>query len=370
MENQPFIQLSGVSKNFGEKEVLKEISLEIRKGEIFTVIGPSGTGKTTLLRLIDLLEKPTAGRILFDGQNTDMKDTARIAMRRRMSMVFQKPAPLRGNVFHNIAIALKFRGVDANEIAKRVPEALVLVGLSGYEGRKASTLSGGEMQRVAIARAIVTHPDLLLLDEPTANLDPVATEQIEELINAINKKFSTTIILSTHDMVQGQRLAHRMAVLLNRRVGQVGTSHEIFYQPSSREVARMVGVDNVLDGTVAASSENLATIDVGGYPVDALSPFGTGTRVTVYIRPEDITLFPADGQKTSARNVFEGKITKVVAQGPMVKVKVDCGLHLSAVITRRSYDELGFYPGMQIVLSFKASAIHVTESRNTEDPGA
>ncbi len=367
MDNQPFVQLTSVTKNFGEKKVLTDISLGILKGEIFTVIGPSGTGKTTLLRLINLLEKPTTGIILFDGQNTNTNAAARVALRRRMSMVFQKPAPLRGNVFHNIAIGLKFRGVDAKEIADRVPEVLALVGLSGYETRKATTLSGGEMQRVAIARAIVTHPELLLLDEPTANLDPVSTERIEDLIRAINEKFGTTIILSTHDMVQGQRLAHRMAVILDRRVGQVGTSHEIFYQPSNRQVARMVGVDNVLEGTISSSAENLVTIDAGGYPIDALSSFAVGTRVTVYIRPEDITLFPADGQKTSARNVFDGKITKVLPQGPMMKVKVDCGLHLTAVITRRSYDELGFMPGMQISLSFKASAIHLTESVDTVD---
>jgi tungstate transport system ATP-binding protein len=365
MTPDPFIELIDVTKHFGEKEVLNNISLGIRKGEIFTFIGPSGTGKTTLLRLINLLDKPTSGRIRFDGADTDTHEGTRMRMRRRMSMVFQKPAPIRGSVADNISIGLKFRRMDNAETVKRIPEVLDLVGLSGYEERKAHTLSGGEMQRVALARAIVTRPELLLLDEPTANLDPVATEKIEGLISGINEKFGTTILLSTHDMVQGQRLAHRMAVLLNRTVGQVGTSHQIFYQPTSREVARMVGVDNVLDGTVISASDHLASIDTGGYPIDAVSSFAPGDAVTVYIRPEDITLVVPDGQKTSARNLFDGKIAKVIDQGPMVKVRVNCGLSLTAVITRRSYEEMGLGPGLPISASFKASAIHVTGRAKT-----
>jgi tungstate transport system ATP-binding protein len=366
MAPEPLVELVDVSKHFGEKEVLNNISLEIRKGEIFTLIGPSGTGKTTLLRLVNLLDKPTSGRIRFDGADTDTHEGTRMQIRRRMSMVFQKPAPIRGTVADNISIGLKFRGTESVEIARRIPEVLGLVGLSGYEERKAQTLSGGEMQRVALARAIVTRPELLLLDEPTANLDPVATEKIEGLINGINEKFGTTILLSTHDMVQGQRLAHRMAVLLNRTVGQVGTSHEIFYQPSSREVARMVGVDNVLDGTVISAIEHLATVETGGYQIDAVSTFIPGDTVTVFIRPEDITLLVPDGHKTSARNLFDGTITKVIDHGPMVKVRVNCGLSLTAVITRRSYEELGLGPGKPISASFKASAIHVTRKEKAD----
>jgi molybdopterin-binding protein len=166
-------------------------------------------------------------------------------------------------------------------------------------------------------------------------------------------------------MIQGQRLAHRMAVLLDRTVGQVGTSHEIFYQPSSRQVAQMVGVDNVLDGKIAANSGQLATIDTGGCTIVAVSPYAPGERVTVFIRPEDITLVIPDGQKTSARNLFDGTITRITAQGPMVKVRVNCGLLFSAVITRRSFDEMGLSQGSPVSLSFKASAIHVTRADDT-----
>jgi len=354
----PLIELSGINKRFGEKVVLQDLNLSVDKGEIFTLIGPSGTGKTTLLRLINLLDMPTTGEIRFDGINTAAAD--RLFLRRMMGMVFQKPVPLRGTVFENIATGLWYRGAGLPEITEQVPDALALVGLTGYEDRVAGTLSGGEMQRVAIARAIVTRPKLLLLDEPTANLDPASTSQIEELITRINEQHGTTILLSTHDMIQGQRVAHRMAVLLNGRVSQVGTAHAIFYQPSSREVARLVGVDNVLTGTVISVNDALASVDVEGNPIAALTTCNPGTRVLLFLRPEDITLSPPAISRTSARNVLAGTITRVVQQGPMVRVQIDCGFPLTAVVTRQSCEELAVAPKKPITVSFKASALHVT----------
>ena len=353
------IELSHVYKRFGEKEVLDDISITIEKGEIFTFIGPSGTGKSTLLRLINLLDTPTSGSVLIDGKDTAVSEREKVQIRRGMSMVFQKPVALKGNVYQNVATGLKFRGISPEEIANRVPEGLELVGLDGYEQRKATTLSGGELQRVAIARAIVTHPEVLLLDEPSANLDPVSTEKIENLISAIRDRFKTTIVLSTHDMVQGQRLATRIAVVLNRTIGQVGSSHDIFYKPQNRDVAHMVGVENILEGTVIANDGGYATIEVSGFPVVAICPYSVGQRVNAYLRPEDIMFFTPDGWKTSARNQLAGVITKVIPMGPMVRVKLHAGVTYTAIITRRSYDDLGLEKGGPAHISFKASAIHV-----------
>jgi ABC-type spermidine/putrescine transport systems, ATPase components len=353
------IELSHVSKWFGEKEVLRDISITIEKGEIFTFIGPSGTGKSTLLRLINLLDTPTSGSVLFDGKDTAVSEREKVEIRRRMSMVFQKPVALKGNVYQNVAAGLKFRGMSPEEISNRVPEGLELVGLEGYGERNAGTLSGGELQRVAIARAIVTRPEVILLDEPSANLDPVSTEKIENLIGAINSRFRTTIILSTHDMVQGQRLATQIAVVLNRTIGQIGSSHDIFYRPHNREVAHMVGVENILEGTVISNEGGYATIDVSGVPVVAICPYYAGQRVTAYLRPEDLMFFTPDGWKTSARNQLEGVITKVVPMGPMVRVKVKAGITYTAIITRRSFDDLGLENGGPAHISFKASGIHV-----------
>jgi tungstate transport system ATP-binding protein len=247
------ITIENVYKNFGLKEVLKGVNAVVKDGEIFTIIGPSGQGKSTLLRIINLLDTPTSGRILLDGDDIHAEKNRTMEFRRRMGMVFQKPAVFNTTVYENIASGLRYRGVDRTIIHDRIEEALEVIGLPGYENRNAKTLSGGEMQRVALARSMVTEPDLLLLDEPTANLDPLATEKIEELILHYNREYGTTVILSTHDMLQGQRLADRIAVMMHGVFAQKGSSHEIFTLPKNKEVARFIGIENVLEGTVTAN---------------------------------------------------------------------------------------------------------------------
>ena len=361
------IEFDHVVMNFGEKEVLKDVSFSINDREVFTFIGPSGSGKTTILRLIDMLERPKSGKILVDGTNvTKIRDREKIRVRRRMSMVFQKPSPLRGSVNANVAMGLRFRRVNADEISRCVSESLELVGLEGYEERKAITLSGGEMQRVAIARAITTKPEVLLLDEPTANLDPVSTETIESMIGDLKDRLGITVILSTHDMVQGQRLADRIAVIIDGRIGQIGTSKEIFYQPMNQAVAHMVGVEDILDGVVTENEAGLAVIDVNGVQITACSGAPPGTPVTLYMRPEDITFYEKDSIRSSARNKFTGRIIEVKPIGPMVRLKVDAGVKLTAIITQRSFEELSLALGKETELTFKASAIHVVELKGTD----
>lgn len=366
------IRIERLSKKFNGAETLKEIDLEIKAGEIFTFIGPSGSGKTTLLRLIDLLDRPTSGRIVFDGEDTAVSETKQLAIRRRMGMVFQKPAVLNATVAENVAFGLKFRNIPWEEIATRVPKALELVGLPDLSGRRAPTLSGGEMQRVAIARAMVTEPDVLLLDEPTANLDPVSSDLIEDLILRINKKFHTTIIMSTHDMIQGQRLADRIGVIMNGRLVQVGSSAEIFYQPSGREIARFVGIDAIHGGTVIENRGGHALIRVRETCFEALTDIREGRRVVLYIRPEEVSLMPHDASlvRSSVRNHFTGRITKMVPSGPFVRVTVDCGFILTSLITRRSCTELGLLVGTNVVAGIKATAIHVLTDEKTDPPSS
>jgi tungstate transport system ATP-binding protein len=355
------IRIEQLTKKFGETEVIRETTLSIRAGEIFTFIGPSGSGKTTLIRLIDLLDRPTTGRILFDGIDTGGSEQVRLAIRRRMGMVFQKPAVLNATVAKNVAFGLKFRGVPETEVEGKVRDALELAGLPDFTGRRAVTLSGGEMQRVALARAIVTEPEALLLDEPTANLDPVSSDLIEDLILRINKKSGTTIIMATHDMIQGQRLADRIGVIMDGRLVQTGTAGEIFYQPKGKAIARFVGIDAIVGGVVTENTGGHAVIRVGDNCFEALTDLRKGQGAALYIRPEEVSLTPADAsqEKTSVRNRLSGRITRIVPYGPFVRVTVECGFLLTALITRRSCSELGLNVGSGVIAGIKATAIHV-----------
>lgn len=219
-----FLELKGVSKSFGKSEVLKDIDLIVEKGEIVALIGPTGSGKTTLLRIIDLLEAPSRGRVIFDSIDvTRAGENDRLKARRKMAMVFQKPVMFKGSVLKNVLYGLKIRGIDRKD---RAQDALRAVGLASYESRDASTLSGGEMQRTAIARALVTEPELLLLDEPTANLDPKTSASIEKIISGLPRQ-GATVIMATHNMLQSRRLAGRVAMVIDGRLMKTGRPDEI-----------------------------------------------------------------------------------------------------------------------------------------------
>jgi tungstate transport system ATP-binding protein len=352
------IELENVSKNFGDTRVLDGVTGKVNQGEIFAVIGPSGSGKSTLLRLIDLLDTPTGGTIRVDG--TDIHAEQRnLSIRRMMGMVFQKPAVFNATVAENVAVGLRFRGASKSEIHTRIEEALDMVGLAGYGERRARTLSGGEMQRVALARAMVIEPEILLLDEPTANLDPVSVATIEDLAVRINRDLGTTIVFSTHDMYQGQRLAHRIGVLMNGVFAQVGTPREVFTLPASREVARFVGIENIVEGVVVGENA-AAVVDAGGVRIRARSPFEAGEAVSLCIRSEDIRIAVADGAAAApGRNALPSTVTSVVPRGPFSRVTVDCGFALSSILSWKAVDNLGIREGSRVVVSFTPESVHV-----------
>ena len=242
------IEIRDLWKRYGDNTVLSGIDLDAPSNGVTALIGPSGSGKTTLLRLIDLLDEPTSGVILFDGVDAGASEKAKLEMRRRMVIVFQKPVVFNSTVYDNVAYGLKIRGRGKSVVQDRVRHALETVDLAGYESRRARTLSGGEIQRVALARAMVTEPELLLLDEPTANLDPVSIARVESLIARVIGELRATVIMTTHDMAQGQRLANRIGVLIGGEMLQVGAPSEIFNLPHNAQVAQFVGVENILEG--------------------------------------------------------------------------------------------------------------------------
>ncbi|NWF77200.1 MAG: ABC transporter ATP-binding protein [Chloroflexi bacterium] len=356
------IELVGLSHRYGSREVLKGLNLSIGKGEVFAVIGPTGAGKTTLLRIIDLLEVPSAGEVYFDGKRVPGSRKQRLEIRRRMSFVHQKPQVFNLSVYDNVACGLRWRGEEKHRIAEKVDLILKMVGLEGYKNRNARTLSGGEAQRVALARSLVLEPEVLLLDEPTANLDPVSSAKIEQVISYVARQHNTTMIMSTHDMSQGRQLADRIGVLIDGRLVQTGNADDIFYSPKNEEVANFVGVENVLEGVIITNSDGIVTVKIGPHRIgiQAVSNYPAGKEVYACIRPEDITLAPIF-HRSSARNYFQGKVTRVTTLGPLSRVEIDCGFRLVALVTKISAEELNLQEGKEVCATFKATGVHIIE---------
>lgn len=353
-----YIEVKDVYQMRERRDILKNINIGIDRGKTFALIGPTGAGKTTLLRLIDMLDRPSAGQIIFDGTDVTASGKARLEARRRMAFVLQKPVVFNANVYDNIAYGLKWHGLDRRQTRKKVDDILETVGLAAYRKRNARTLSGGEMQRVAIARAIATGPDVLLLDEPSANLDPVSSVKIEELITGVIRENAITVVMATHDMSQGQRLADRIGVLVNGEIVQTGGAREVFTSPSNRQVAEFVGMENIIDGVVVSAENDMVTIDVKGTPIEAVADFKPGDPVLVCIRPEDVTI-ALEKVCSSARNCMAGTINWTTFDGPICRVEIDCGFPLVVLVTRKSADELELVKGKQVYATFKAVSIHI-----------
>jgi len=357
------IETVNVFQNYDGRDILRNISLKIGRAEVLALIGPTGSGKTTLIRILDLLEPPYSGKVFFDGVDVNNSRIQQLEARRRMSYVQQKPLVFTMSVYDNIACGLRWRHMKSTTVKLKTEEALELVGMTSYKNRNAKTLSGGETQRIAIARALVTEPEILFLDEPTANLDPISSAKVEHVIHDAIKEKKIAVVMATHDMVQGQQLATRIGVLLDGELMQVGSPSEIFSSPESKKVAEFVGIENMLPGTVIECEDNLLTIDIGGSHIQAVSNHSMGDHVYVLIRPEDIT-FSLSANVTSARNRLHGTITKLTAMGPLTRLEIDCGFLLLGLITRSSAADLDLEVGKDIYASFKATAIHVIKRWN------
>ena len=236
--NEVVYRLQGVRKVYGGRPVVQVDRLDIRRGEIFALVGPSGAGKSTLLRLLNFLEPPSGGRIRFLDVEFTAGQPVPLAYRRRVTTVFQRPLLLNRSVQANVAYGLRLRG--RRSLDGRVEAALAQVGLTGLARQRARTLSGGEAQRVALARAIVLRPDVLLLDEPTANLDPYNVALIERIVTDLNREQGTTLVLVTHNVFQARRLAQRVALMLEGQIVEVADVETFFGSPQDRRTAAFV----------------------------------------------------------------------------------------------------------------------------------
>lgn len=226
-----WVRLEQVSKSYS-REVLRVEDLSLEKGIIYGVIGPSGAGKSTLLRMINLLVEPDQGRILFNGWPAPVNGSTRLALQRRMTLVTQKPLLFKASVRDNIAYGLRARGLPRPEIEEKTDALLARIGLTGLARQHAASLSGGEAQRVALARAVAIEPELLLLDEPTANLDPANVELMEKLILDLHRTTEMTIVMVTHNIFQARRVAGRVIFVYDGKIVETGLTEDLFANPT------------------------------------------------------------------------------------------------------------------------------------------
>ena len=347
-------ELKDVTKRYGDKTVVDNVSLQIRQGEILALLGPNGSGKTTILKILAFLENTSGGEVKIEGETITSKkeENARL----KTTLVFQKTTLFDTSVYNNIAYGLKLRKIPRAVIDERVSEALRIVKLEGFEKRPAKKLSGGEQQRVAIARALAIRTKLLLLDEPTANLDPKNASIVEEVIESIIRKFKTTIVLATHNMFQAETLPTRIALMSDGRITEVGGPSDIFGK-ISRNLAIFAAVRNTFKGTAADTGLGTTMVDLGnGVEIEITSQ--KRGEVTLFVSPQDIIL-SKNVVESSARNVFKGKILAIAESGSLVKLTVDVGKPFIVQITKRSFVELKLNLETEVFITFKASSVQV-----------
>jgi tungstate transport system ATP-binding protein len=231
-------RIRNLRKEYDDRSVLQLDELDIYQGEVFALVGPSGAGKSTLLRLLNFLEPPTQGSIHFEGHEFNQTRDMPVDIRRKVTTVFQKPLLLNRSVMANVHYGLKLRGIKNS--SAQIHSALDKVGLLEFSDKRARTLSGGEAQRVALARAIVLQPEVLLLDEPTANLDPYNIGVIESTVAELNRRLGTTVVLVTHNIFQARRIAQRVALLLEGRVVEIADVEAFFSSPHDPRTAAFV----------------------------------------------------------------------------------------------------------------------------------
>lgn len=352
------LDIHDVAVQRGARTILTVDRLQVHEGEVLAVIGPNGAGKSTLFLALARLIPFARGQILFRGQSMAALDD--LAYRRQIALVLQEPLLLDMTVFDNVAAGLRYRRLPKAEVKRRVDEWLERLGVAELSKRRARQLSGGEAQRVSLARAFAIQPEFLLLDEPFSSLDAPTRLRLLEDFQALLASTSITTVFITHDLDEALLLGDRVAVLLGGRLRQVGPPQEVFNAPADEEVAAFVGVETVISGQVLDSQGGIVVVDAGGLHLEAVGETSPGRPVLLCLRPEDVTIWRQDASpSSSARNRLAGRVLRTVPQGPLVRVVVDCGFPLVALVTRASAQELELSEGKPVTAAFKASAVHL-----------
>jgi molybdate transport system ATP-binding protein len=328
---------------------------------VTVLFGPSGSGKTTLLRCVAGLERPDRG-IICRGDDVWYDASRGISLspqRRRIGYLSQEYALFPHlTVKQNLEYGLNHRGREQR--AQRVGTLMDLFQLSGLENRRPRQLSGGQLQRVALARALAPEPRLLLLDEPLSALDDPTRSHLRSELRRLLAEVRIPAVVVTHDRVEAIALGDHMAVLVAGRIQQNGPVQEVFSYPANDTVARSVGVETVLPGKIVAARDELLTVEVGRIRIMAVDP-GDLTRPEVHlcVRAEDVILEKSASGQDSARNHLTGHITAIIPEGALVRVTMDCGVPIIALVTRQSREELHLREGDLFTAVIKATAVHL-----------
>ena len=327
-----------------------DASLRIPPGPSITILfGPSGAGKTTLLRCLAGLEKPTRGRIIFEGQDW----THVPPQRRPVGYLFQDYALFPHlRVSQNIAYGAKHSPETVKQVAS-------LMKVDDVLDRWPSQLSGGQQQRVALARVLARKPRLLLLDEPLSALDAATRDHLRSELGQLFRTLGVPVILVTHDWVDALALGDQMLLMSAGRVLQTGPPQEVLTRPQHPEVALAVGVETLVTGRVRQRGQGVAILDVGSTQLSAADPGGEETQFYVSIRAEDVTIEKGRAEHSSARNHLRGLVSEIVLAGILMKITLDVGFRLVALVTRQAAADLELSKGAEIFAVFKASAVHL-----------
>ena len=344
------IQAEHITKGFGEKTVLNDVSLNVKRGEFVTILGSSGCGKTTMLRILAGFETPTSGKIRMNGHDI----TTMPPYRRPMNTVFQRYALFPHlNVYENIAFGLKLQGIKEKEMDRRVIQALKMVGMSDYEERDVNSLSGGQQQRVAIARAIVNKPHVLLLDEPLSALDHKMRKDMQLELKQMHKKLGITFIYVTHDQEEALTLSDTIIVMNDGVIQQIGTPTDIYNEPANSFVANFIGESNILNGRMLKDME----VEVMGVNAECVDKgFATDDPVDVVIRPEDVYML-----KKPEAGMWRGKVSSCIFKGVHYEMFVDTPNGYEVQV----HDYNAFEAGTEVGMLVKPEDIHVMKKERT-----
>ncbi len=358
MNDDYILRLRNITKSFGETQVLRGISIDIRQGEFITFLGSSGCGKTTTLRIIAGLEEPDSGEVLLEGRDV----TALAPNRRDVNTVFQSYALFpHMTVEQNVAYSLRLKKVPKAEQQRTAQELLELVQLAGYEKRMPAELSGGQRQRVAIARALAGRPRVLLLDEPLGALDLQLRRQMQVELKRLQKKLGVTFLYITHDQEEALNMSDRIVVMREGRFEQIGTPGEVYDHPRTAFVARFVGSANVIRGVARQSGEELRLETVGGWVplLPGEKNFPDGAAVSLAVRSEQLQ-FARTETGASQEEGIRAEVKEKSFAGGMLRITFALADGEEVVASRHGID-LDLHPGERVLLSWDPRTAPVVE---------